>query len=72
MGKYNQERVKEYYLETVIKQLAEIYEKAADLMVDMNYSKRAADLYKKSYRLAQQQDNQEVLARLRNKLVEVA
>jgi len=48
--------------------LAIIYEQAGDLMSDMNFAKRAADLYKKSYRMAEKINNKEALIRLREKL----
>ena len=44
-------------------------EQAGDLMRDMDFSKRAADLYKKSYRMAEKSNDKSALIRLREKLL---
>ena len=49
--------------------LVAVYEQAGDLMRDMDFSKRAADLYKKSYRMAEKSNDKSALIRLREKLL---
>ncbi len=41
-------------------EVASIYEQAGDMMKKMGHIKKAADLYKKAYRLAQKLDNEEM------------
>ncbi len=41
-------------------ELASIYEQAGDMMKKMGHNKKAADLYKKAYRLAQKLDDKEL------------
>ncbi|MCR4881103.1 MAG: hypothetical protein K6A44_04030 [bacterium] len=52
--------------------LSAIYEEAGDLMVQKAYRKRAQDLYKKSYRMAEKSGDKETLSRLREKLYSIA
>ncbi len=49
--------------------LTKIYEHAADLMLQMNHLKRAGDLYKKSYRLAEKTNNKDALKRIKEKIL---
>ncbi len=54
------------------KKLSSIYEEAGDLMSRKACKKRAQDFYKKSYRMAENNGDEEALKRLREKLYSVA
>ncbi|MDD3593434.1 MAG: hypothetical protein PHX18_02285 [Candidatus Gastranaerophilales bacterium] len=49
--------------------LSQIYEQAGDFMKDSGHAKRAADFYQKSYKIAQRNNLQDGLIRLREKLL---